>query len=297
MDVGNSLQFSIFVPSHINLSFLIIFMKNPILVPTDFSEVCEYALAHACGAAQHFHHDILLFHVINNQTRKYLQKNNLGIDDILGKLTALAEIYSTQYHIQIDTASPEGSIFDVIPGLALEKKASFIFLGTHGKTGIQHLTGSFALKVIHKSTVPVIVVQNRVFGEGYRNIIFPVSNPIKFEVKINHAIRMAKKLQATLFLFKNKESNPLLKRDIDIMIRMMTTAFAAENIHYHIDEAGDEGNFAGQVLDYAIATKAGLIMILTNAREEQPEFILGPWDEKMIFNKARIPVMCINPVR
>ena len=56
--------------------------------------------------------------------------------------------------------SQEGEIFTTIADVAEELNASLIFLGTHGKVGMQKLTGSWALKVIIKSKVPFIVVQD-----------------------------------------------------------------------------------------------------------------------------------------
>ncbi|MFH0893151.1 MAG: universal stress protein, partial [Bacteroidota bacterium] len=55
------------------------------------------------------------------------------------------------------------------------------------------------------------------------------------------------------------------------------------------------GNFARQVISYADAIKADLIMIMTNREKLIPTFSLGPWDEQLIFNDSKIPVMCINP--
>ena len=47
-------------------------------------------------------------------------------------------------------------------------------MGTHGMKGMQKLTGSWALKVIVKSKVPFIVVQDPPADqERYHNIVFP----------------------------------------------------------------------------------------------------------------------------
>ena len=54
----------------------------------------------------------------------------------------------------------KGSIFTAIAEYANEKDASLVVMGTHGMKGMQKLTGSWALKVIVKSKVPFIVVQD-----------------------------------------------------------------------------------------------------------------------------------------
>ena len=50
------------------------------------------------------------------------------------------------------------------------------------------------------------------------------------------------------------------------------------------------------MIDYAVAEKADMIMIMTDADIFSADFNAGAWDEKMMFNKAQIPVMCINPI-
>ncbi|MCK4638626.1 MAG: hypothetical protein KAT33_04345, partial [Bacteroidales bacterium] len=57
-----------------------------------------------------------------------------------------------------------------------------------------------------------------------------------------------------------------------------------------------KANFTKQLLTYAVQNNADLIMIMTGPDMYSPDFDLGLWDEKIMFNQAQIPVMCINPV-
>ena len=77
----------------------------------------------------------------------------------------------------------KGSIFTAIAdfvnqkGVPDDKKKNvdLVLMGTHGMKGMQKLTGSWALKVIVKSKVPFIVVQDAPADEErYHNIVFPV---------------------------------------------------------------------------------------------------------------------------
>ena len=51
------------------------------------------------------------------------------------------------------------------------------------------------------------------------------------------------------------------------------------------------------MIDYAKKNEADLIMIMTEEEKlvNIPSFILGPWDEQIIYNNAEIPVLCVNP--
>ena len=53
--------------------------------------------------------------------------------------------------------------------------------------------------------------------------------------------------------------------------------------------------FSGAVIDYATSLDADLILIMTNPDANFTKFLLGTYDEEMIFNSSQIPVMCINP--
>ena len=54
-------------------------------------------------------------------------------------------------------------------------------------------------------------------------------------------------------------------------------------------------NFAKQVIDYATANNADLIMIMTDPDKSFTSYLLGRYDEEIIFNTSQIPVMCVNP--
>ncbi len=87
----------------------------------------------------------------------------------------------------------KGSIFNAIADFANEKEASLVVMGTHGMKGMQKLTGSWALKVIVKSKVPFIVVQDPPADqERYHNIVFPVDFRNENKEKMKMAIFMGK---------------------------------------------------------------------------------------------------------
>ena len=55
-------------------------IKHNILVPTDFTEVIEFATEHAAGICKMQNYKLTLLHVINNDTRSYLKKEKLSKD-------------------------------------------------------------------------------------------------------------------------------------------------------------------------------------------------------------------------
>jgi nucleotide-binding universal stress UspA family protein len=67
-----------------------------------------------------------------------------------------------------------GTIFNTIGKYASDTDARMVIMGTHGIKGMQKLTGSWALKVIVKSKVPFLVVQDKPSEKRrFTDIVFP----------------------------------------------------------------------------------------------------------------------------
>ena len=264
--------------------------KNPIfLVPTDFSEVCANAAYRAATLAKDYNYKIVLLHVIDKNTMNELKKEGKGLEWIDERLKELAIELIKENVIQVDTIAREGDIFTTIADVAEELKASLIFLGTHGKIGLQKVTGSFALKVITSSEVPTIVVQKRPFGHGISKIVMPITSDTGPWAKTKWAASIAKEFNAKIMIYH------LPGDELEDVITMITNHFTVNDVNFTIEAADKGGNFTKQVIDYATAENADMILIMTNPDKSLRSFLLGSYDEDIIFNTSQIPVMCINP--
>ena len=166
-----------------------------------------------------------------------------------------------------------------------------IFLGTHGKSGMQHITGSFALKVITSSPAPVIVTQEKKLTKGFSQIVFAITSEASIHEKAQWAAFMAKEFGAKINIFQINTTDPAIiqaARDVQVF-------FEESKIEYGYLISVKESGFADQVIDYATSVSADLIMIMTNPDKNFTKFLLSNIDEAIIFNKSQIPVMCINP--
>ncbi|MCF8378322.1 MAG: universal stress protein [Bacteroidales bacterium] len=263
-------------------------MNNIILVPTDFSEVCNNAMNQAVDAAKFLNYKIVLLHVIDKNTKSQLKKENEGSDSIDNKLSAIASEIIKSNNIEVDTLAKEGDIFTTISEVANDIGANLMYLGTHGKVGMQKLTGSFALKVVTSSPVPVVVVQKRPFREGYKKIVLPITSDAGPWEKTKWASFIAQNFKAEIHVYYL--NLPEIKTSVDIITRH----FDENNVVYKTVVAESSG-FSKSVVDYATANVADMIMIMTNPDKSFTKFLLGSYDEEMIFNPSQIPVMCINP--
>lgn len=264
---------------------------NIILVPTDFSEVCANAANQAAEAAKWLNSKVVLLHVINNETKSYLKNENLPVSAIDEKLKELAIELASKYGIEVSYMTREGSIFTEIADVIKELPAGLVYLGTHGKVGLQKLTGSFALRVITSSEAPTVVVQKRPFANGYKKIVLPITSEAGPHEKTKWAVFVAKQFNATVHIFRTAEATD----DVYKASKHLADYFTKNDVTFVERSAEKNSNFSKQVIDYSTANNADLIMIMTDPDKSFTSYLLGRYDEEIIFNTSQIPVMCVNP--
>jgi nucleotide-binding universal stress UspA family protein len=263
--------------------------NNIVLVPTDFTPVGDNAINQAAEAAKFLGYKVVILHVIDQTTKSQLKKESLDESTIREKLEVIAADIKKNFSIEAEGIAKEGSIFTTISDVAKEIGANLLYLGTHGKVGIQHITGSYALKVVTSSPAPVIVVQKRSFNKGYRQVVLPITSDAGPWEKTKWAAHIAKQFNSEIHIYQMNGS------EIDDAVSQITEFFEMNKVKFEITIAERNTNFARQVIDHATAINADLVMIMTDPDQSFKRFILGSWDEQIIFNGSQIPVMCINP--
>ncbi|MEZ5084221.1 MAG: universal stress protein [Bacteroidales bacterium] len=270
-------------------------LNNVILVPTDFSDVCHNAIAHAVRIAETIGFKVYIYHVINKDTQAFFA-DDVELNAAVGqKLINIADEFKLQYSVEIETGYEEGSIFDLIHKKAEEVGANIIVLGTHGKVGMQKLFGSYALKVITQSKVPTLVVQKKGYV-GFNRILFPINTFTEARQKVTNAIALASRFNSTVHIYKEKVSDPAESSRIEIISKQIIEAFKKAKVKYEVDVTEKGGESAKKLTEYAVSHNMDLIMIVTEPQMGTSYFNLGPWNERIMFNEAQIPVICINPV-
>lgn len=270
-------------------------LNNIILVPTDFSEVCHNAIDQGVQIAALQNFRVCIYHVIDKNTQAYfkgVESLNQAVSD---KLEGLVNEFQLKSDVEIEYDYEDGNIFDLIHKKASDIGANIIILGTHGKKGFQHIFGSFALKVLTQAQVPTLVVQQKKFA-GFKNILFPINTFTEARQKVVIARNVARRFDSTITVFKEIVKDVEDMNRIEIITKQIVEEFKKEGVKYTIESAEKSGDTSKQLISYAAAKNMDLIMILTEPQIGTNYFNLGPWNEKIMFNEAQIPVMCINPV-
>ncbi len=268
-------------------------LNDIILIPTDFSEVCDNAIEHGLELAKTLEYRVFLIHVITKETNKYLNEKKLTRESITERLDGMCQELTKNFGIQVEFLIKSGNLFEKVKDVAEKLNIKLVILGTHGKVGFQKITGSYVLKMVTSVNLPTIVVQKRSFKGGYKNIVFPITAQTQDRQKVAWAVNIAKTFDATIHLIPKFESEKFYKKRIMSVTKQIKNLFDEYGVKYKdkVSEPG-AGNFAKQVIDYSVVNKAELIMTLVN---KDKNLFFSSWDEQIIYNSSQIPVICINP--
>jgi nucleotide-binding universal stress UspA family protein len=263
--------------------------QKVIIVPWDFTHVAEHALAHAVKISRMVGNEICLLHIVDKRI------NHLDEEAKKSHLSKAAEDNAKKFNAAITSHISKGSIFSAIADFAHDSDASLVVMGTHGIKGMQKLTGSWALKVIVKSKVPFIVVQDPPADqERYHNIVFPVDFRNENKEKIKMAIFMGKYFDSKIHILETVATDKNILKRTNINMNFAIKYLIQNNIEYEIHDV-PRGELAQQTIDFAQKINADLILIVTTKNITFADYIIGASEQFIIANSSKIPVCCVNP--
>lgn len=259
-----------------------------VLVPHDFSEVADNAISHAATVAKSFHGEVVLLHVISSEKARATAEE---------KLTEISTNAANTYSCDVSYEIRKGSIFDRIPEVAAEIGAMLIVMGTHGIKGIQHLTGSYALKVIGHSKVPFIVNQSKKSSGQIKDIVLPIKFSDENKSKLAITSSIAKHFGAVVHIFFSNETDEFIATKVSRELTFAKHYFDERKVKYEIEKAPEHSNYLNQMLDYANDIDADMIAIVNSSGDGGflPDLFKGGGEVEVLSNEYAIPVIVMNP--
>ena len=140
-----------------------------ILFCTDFSENSDYAFEFAYGIAKRDGSLLNILHVIPqnpNQavteahiTEENLEKIQKAIEENLDNNYKEHYVKKIEDGVRFEIVTKSGREDEEIIKFAKQEKVDLVVMGTHGRTGIEHVFfGSVAEKVLRHSPFPVLII-------------------------------------------------------------------------------------------------------------------------------------------
>lgn len=146
-----------------------------VLFPTDFSNGARAAMDYALSLAKDYNARLILLYVIQDiSIAEWYIPSSISATDLVEDMQKSAWKEMEKWGAEAAAAVKDvekmvvrGVPFVEIIKTAKEKNADMIVIGTHGRTGIDHmLFGSTAEKVVRKSPCPVLTV--RIAGREFK---------------------------------------------------------------------------------------------------------------------------------
>lgn len=262
-----------------------------VLVPIDFTDIAKTAINHAAMVAKSFkgEGEVHLLHVVGSEK---------SISNAQEKLEAWCQEAYADYGVNTKFIVKKGSIFDDIGQVAKDIDARLIVMGTHGVKGMQHITGSHALKVINNSKVPFIIVQRKNASREYKDIVLPIRFAQETKQKLGITASIAAHFGSKVHIFASNESDEFLRTKVSRELIFARHYFEERKINYEVEIAPSTSNFLQQVITYSKEVNADMIAIV-NSKEGGilPDLFKGGGEQEIIGNKEEIPVIIMNPTQ
>ena len=143
-----------------------------VLFCTDFSENADYAFDFAYGIAKRDEGLLYILHVIPENPQKAYVEGFLSTENLEKIQKTIEEDLDNNYkeryvnkignEIICEFVTKSGREDEEILEFAKKEKIDLIVMGTHGRTGIEHVFfGSVSEKVLRHSPIPVFVIPGK----------------------------------------------------------------------------------------------------------------------------------------
>lgn len=276
-----------------------------ILIPTDFSETAQLAVAHGVYMAQLFNAKIFLLHVIESNVYAgvpgepvFLIEVNTNMEESPEeKLYQEADDIVKKYNIELSTLAASGKVDRGIAEAVEKNDIDIIIMGTHGTKGFEEfLVGSNTNRVVNLVPCPVISIQKFTKKIGFSTIIMPIDNDLHSRQKVNNVISLAQAYKSTVHILGLLETDDESdERKFEIKLDTVEHALKHASIPYS-RKLVRAHNLASEAMKYSEEENGDLIVTMTGHESTLSGIFLGAF-AKQIVNHSKIPVMSIQPER
>jgi len=279
--------------------------ERNIIVPTDFSEQSNIALAQSYNLARLTGASITIIHVIDEDifsSMMHLFSDNSAQEDVLrasiqAKLDVISSEAAINSGVKIRTRIEKGKIYEQIVAVAEEINAIFIIMSTSGPTSLRKkFIGSNAERVIKDAHCPVISVKGKDHKLGCDTIVLPLDLSKETKEKVNNCIDIAKYFKSIVKIMSVIDtSDEFLINKLERQMEQVVDFISSHQINC-TGEFVDNKNISDGVISYSQKVQADLIIIMTQQEIDWTLHFIGT-ESQQIINNSDIPVCSIRPMQ
>lgn len=298
-------------------------IKN-ILCPTDFSNCSSQALGHALFLAKHCNAKLHLFHaiVLHQRDPHNPAFHFPDLKELQEKLKKRARnrmdsdlLASCENQEKVDIRLEEAmgvAAENLILEYADKHNIDLIVMGTHGRRGLGYMfLGSIAAAIVRRASCPVFTIRESEKPKPLEEAD-SILSPIDFS---DHSIRAMLVAREFAKLYKAKlqvlhvieeTTHPVfygLNREFVWGLRADIINRSKEELDRIFDEFEEpevewkydviSGHVANEILEYALRSRADMIVIPTHGLSGLKHFLMGSVAEKVI-RRASCPVLTVK---
>lgn len=185
---------------------------------------------------------------------------------------------------------------EVIHGIGEEtaKRTGFLVAGTHGPVGLrQSLLGADMLKLVRRSALPALVVQQDYAVSAPDCIVLPVAAHPDIDRLLDAVCPLAHAFGSEVHLYQlarpNEPPSPELMANKERVIDRLERE-GVKWVHPVETDAVFSVGFAEPTIRYAEKVSAGLIAVMAEASDEY-RYMADADKERLLTNSAKIPVL------
>jgi len=275
-----------------------------ILVPTDFSQFADNALAVATEIAQKADAEIVLLNVMLTPADSKVTASEKGIfiegsktdylhDSVKGTLHNLEELIEDIEYSNIRPLVTSGKITQSILRIAEEEKVNLIAIGTQGEGTSEDafFVGSNAEKLVRLADCPVMTIRHKIKETGVKKIAYAINFDDEQEAIITELKKLQKIFEAELHVvYVNCPANFRTTDSLNKEFENLGKKYSLEKVYYHIYCDFVEGD---GILHFSDMLQADLIAMATHQRSGFARLFGGSVSEDVV-HTAHIPVMTFS---
>ncbi|MCQ2250859.1 MAG: universal stress protein [Bacteroidales bacterium] len=244
-----------------------------VLVLTDFTPTCFWSVTYGLDFCRYygFSPEVLHVETPSSGCNEYKLERN--------KVEDIVKLYNKKFNLGASVVSREGTLDSVVTKEVEEGGFCLLVLCTHGKQGMQSLTGSAVEKIMHSIDIPMIVVQSKRFSP-INYAILPVEVPEFDYLILERMSELANIMNTRVEFVCRQECQYFCDSHLPKFQQSQTTV---------MERSLNGPSYPRQVVAYCEQQNADMIFMISPASRQQQHINMM---DQLIFNIPQMPVMC-----